>query len=93
MKLLLDELAKARAIYDDREKTLYGEGAEAHRAGAVLAVNALVMFLRDSRVPAGDLQPLIDISAALLVLYDRTPGQSGGGRLARGGPTRSTKEE
>ncbi len=61
MKLLLDELAKARAIYDDREKTLYGEGAEAHRAGAVLAVNALVMFLRDSRVPHGDLQPLIDI--------------------------------
>lgn len=64
MKLLLDELAKARAIYDGREKMLYGEGAAARRAGAFFAVNAVEMFLRDSRVRAHDLQPLIDISAA-----------------------------
>lgn len=64
MKLLLDELAKARAIYDGREKMLYGEGAAARRGGAFFAVNAVEMFLRDSRVRAHDLQPLIDISAA-----------------------------
>ena len=78
-----------------------------HELGFALQVADRIIFMDQGRIveQGPPQQILYDPQSERLklflshVLYDGTPGQSGGGRLARGGtqasggPTRSTKEE